>query len=114
MDIKVEELNSDFPKNNSELGYKWLEGDLNGLKVGDRVEFKYVLNLDGMSETDIFKLRNLIGEKGTISKFIKTGFRIYVDKYENCKDIIVNFDNDELNKMNDEFYLIPMQFVKIS
>lgn len=94
----------DFPPNAEELGELWLKGDVNGLKVRDRVQFKYILNVDGINCEDIRMLRSCQDEFATITSF--------KDKIqgEPTKHITVDFDDKELNEIDMVF--LPMQFIK--
>jgi len=78
----------DFPKNSDELGKLWLSGYTNGLKVGDRVQFKYILNVDGAEDEDIKMLRSCQDEFAII-----TGFKNRI-KGELAKHVTVDFANE--------------------
>lgn len=109
-----EQPDSDFPENSDELCDKWVQGDLNGLRVGDGVEFKYVLNLDGYGSYDRQLLRQLVGHKGVINEFVEsTWMGIINNENRHCYDAKVTFDDNEIDLIASSFNLAPMHFVKI-
>lgn len=94
----------DFPKNAEDLGKLWENGDVNGLKIGDRVQFKYILNVDGMNSEEIRMIRSCQDEFATVVEFKGC------ESLKQSKYIKVNFDDKELNEINMVF--LPMQFIK--
>lgn len=95
----------DFPNNAEELGRLWENGDVNGLKIGDRVQFKYILNVDGMNSEEMRMIRSCQDEFATVVEF-KGSESLNESKY-----VKVDFDDKELNEINMVF--LPMQFVKV-
>lgn len=89
------ERDSDYPENVDELMVKWERGESNGLKVGDRVLLKYLMNTDGSYCGFAYR-----GAKGMLADINKNNM------------IRVKFDSEELN-LNDELWC-PYSFVKIT
>lgn len=107
---KLYHSENDFPPNTEELGKLWILGYTNGLNVGDRVQFKYILNVDSADTEQKLMLRCCQDEFGTVIGFKKCE-RSDIGVYSGfCQYILVDFDNKVLNEIKVE--LLPMQFIK--
>lgn len=98
-DISTEE---DYPKNCEILSEEWRNGNVNKLKIGDRVQLKYLMNTDGKY--------NPLRFKNQIGTIIDT-HKILSRKNEGV-NFIINWDNEELNK--NRYFWNPYQFIKIN
>lgn len=94
IDVILDEQDYDYPENVDELMKKWELGGVNGLKVGDRVLLKYIMNTDG-----------------TFCGFAYRGAEGIVAKIYGNNMIEVKFDSDELNQY--ENLWCPYSFKKI-
>lgn len=101
----------DFPKNAEELGKLWGVGYTHGLKVGDRVQFKYTMNIDPATTEQKRMLRCCQDEFATVTGFKKCNISDSGVYSELCKYILVDFDSEALNEIDIEF--LPMQFIKV-
>lgn len=95
-------IDKDYPENVDELVDEWFNGNMNNLKVGDRVQLRYLMNTDG-----IYKPLRFKNQIGTIKEIKKRRFQEH-----NGNWLVIDWDNKELNTIGYDW--IPYQFIKIN
>lgn len=100
-DISTDE---DYPDGIKNLINKWTKGEVNNLKIGDKVKLKYLMNI---KINGIYKLTKFQNQIGTIKKM-----NILDEKqFSKRKWLDIEWDNQELNK---SYYpWMPYQFIKL-
>lgn len=120
LSIVEEQPKSDYLPYNDEFVdymYKFLDGGKTIFNIGDLVEFKYPMNLDGLNSEERKIIKNLVGKKGIIKKFVY--FNDNRNKYWNYNKVqedilrpVINFGDYKLNEINNWYTFYQLQFVK--